>query len=79
MNAIARQKVAVLVYLQGRHGVLSLVDVQLHLQNIVFLPDVVGLPLDPAKLDSLSLTTVINMVVPRKFAGPTFGGGLLGS
>ena len=33
IKAIARQRVAVLVYLQGRHGVLlSLVDVQIYLQ-----------------------------------------------
>ena len=38
IKAIARQRVAVLVYLQGRHGVLSLVDVQIYLQNFVLLP-----------------------------------------
>ena len=36
--AIVMQRVAVLVYLQGRHGVASLADVQIYLQNFVLLP-----------------------------------------
>ena len=36
--AIAKQGVAIIVYVQGRHGFLSLGDVQIYLQNFVLLP-----------------------------------------
>ena len=36
--AIAKQGVAIVVYLEGRHGLISLCDVKVYLQNFVLLP-----------------------------------------